>query len=71
MTEGDLIIFINDLGETRSFTRMDTAHWAGQETHGHPTDEDIKQMKDAGRLFILIRNGFIVETNLTAVRKSR
>jgi len=71
MTEGDLIIFINDHGDTASYIRGDNGVWVGKVDGGLPTDEDIKNIKDAGRLFIQIRNGFIVETNLTAVRKSR
>lgn len=60
MRPGDIIIFVNDDGETMSFIRGDS-NWSGKDVNGYPSDEDIANIKQQKhRKWIHIRGGFVV-----------
>jgi len=65
MVPGDVVIFLNDNGETVSFLRGET-NWTPNPgmANGYPTDEDISRLKESGRKWIHIRGNFIVGVNL-------
>ena len=67
MIANDIIIFVNEDGATRSFKRAENGLWDSEQFNGFPSDADIQAVIDSGRIFILLRGGFIVETNLTQV----
>lgn len=66
MFPGDIIIFINESGETLSFVRDTEPVWKNPAVvNGFPSDEDIARIKgQSDRKWIHIRGEYIVGNHL-------